>query len=36
MVRLSLHLHRPIEELSRMESRMLATYVEELSDNGTE
>ena len=31
MVRLSIHLGRPVEELARMEPRLLATYVEELS-----
>jgi hypothetical protein len=35
MVQLALHLHRPVEELARMEPRLLATFVEELSQNGT-
>jgi hypothetical protein len=34
MVQLALHLHRPVEELARMEPRLMATFVEELS-NGT-
>jgi hypothetical protein len=35
MVQLALHTHQPVEALARMEPRLLATFVEELSDNGT-
>jgi hypothetical protein len=34
MVQLALHLHRPVDELARMDPRLMATFVEELSTDG--